>query len=239
MPPVLLSATGNKLPVSKQATAAIRLGLFQQALRSTDQVPIDSIRGLTPESPSELVLQATAIIQANLVDDPSELTSAHAALAGVGVTMALLDVIAKRAAMNREPVCAIEPIAKKSVKTALELATHDEHTDEMLTIALSTYKARDYRDKTPEELFSNLKFKPEFFLLTDGVVSVDYFRRKELFAHGCAVDFTPNKNEILLGCPFYSRIGRLYGTMLDVSLKLGFLEAAYDSIVLTTSSPEQ
>lgn len=211
-------------------SAERRRFLFNQQLRATDIVPLNEIAALRPSTPAELVLDTARIFGKHIAPDaPRRDHIAHAALAGASDIMAFLDVSTRLAAVSEEAEYEhIPPIAKKSAKTLLELASHSNELDRHLTVALGQYTTREIETLSHEELFSELRFDPKFFSLEDNVVSIDYNKRDRMRgAAGRGLDFTPRRNEILLGCPYTSRIGRLYSAMTVSAWEAGLLEQIY------------
>lgn len=228
--PQLYAATGRPLPPAVEDFAWRHLADFRGALISTNTVPIHEIAGIEATTRQQLILEATALIRNNLQNPPEKLSTHHAALAGVGVTMAYLDVIAHTAKSTGEPFEFVPRLAKKSAKTILELATHNEIADMQLTILLSGARKKEIESKSAEELFSDLHFRPDYFKSQDGVVSIDYPKLRKLRdPYGRKVDFCPNNRDVILGCPFFTKINDLYTAMTEAALKNDLLKQVYNS----------
>lgn len=225
----LRSATGKPLTKKVEIDARKKVHDFNAALLSTDDVPINEVAALEPTTKQELVLETTKIFQTHLHEAPKTISVEHAALAGSGVTVAFLEVITKLAAKSDNLTYNdIQPIARRSAKTLMEIASHGPEIDKKLTIALGSYSAKEIRDNTPEYLFSNLEFIPQLFTLEDDIVAIDYLNRNRLRANGHGLDYTPRNEEVLLGCPYYSRIGLFYSAVTKAAINGGILKAIYD-----------
>lgn len=225
----LQTATGKPLPDKVRNKAYKKLSDFNAALHSTDAVPIDEIAGLEVSSRQELVLETSKIFQDNVKNPPELITVEYAALAGSGVTVALLEVITTLVAQSQEKEYDdLEPIIGRSAKTLMELASHGSETDKQITMALGSYAGREIRKRDPEYLFSNLCFVPELFVLKNDTVSIDYTNKKKLKANGESIDYMPRNNEVLLGCPYYSRIGQFYSAMTRAAINAGLLRTVYE-----------
>jgi hypothetical protein len=226
----LETATGKPLPRKTEAEAYKRVLEFNAALRSTDNVPLEQIAALTVTTKHDLVLKTTKIFQDHIHDAPDGLSVEHAALAGSGVTIAFLEVVTKLVARAQDKTYEdVQPVAHRSAKTLMEIATHGPEIDKKLTIALGSYSAKEIRQNSSEYLFSNLEFTPRLFMLEDDTVSIDYLNRNSLRANGHGLDYTPRNDEILLGCPYYSRIGRFYSAVTKAAINGGILEAIYQN----------
>lgn len=223
----LLTSTGKPLRPSVLATARSRLGLFRQALQAADSAPLGSIEHIEADSKAMLVHEAYALIRDHMPPEPSELSLRHAALAGVGVTMAFLDVTTRVVAQEQLGREKLPPVLRKSVKTVLELATHSEEADKLLTIGLSAYSEREIAKHREEYLMEHLRFQPRFFTLNEGAVEVDYAQRKSMRPGGRKIDFMPRNDEVLLGCPFFSRINQLYKGLTVAALHNGIIDDIY------------
>ena len=224
----LKTATGKPLPRKIEAEAYERVLEFNAALRSTDNVPLEQIAALTVTTKQDLVRETTKIFQDHIHDAPDGVSVEHAALAGSGVTVAFLEVITKLVAQSQDKTYEdIQPVARRSAKTLMEIAAHGPEIDKKLTIALGSFSAKEIRQNSSEYLFSNLEFTPQLFMLENDTVSVNYLNRNSLRANGHGLDYTPRKNEELLGCPYYSRIGMFYSAITKAAVNGGILEAIY------------
>jgi hypothetical protein len=228
----LETATGKPLPKKIEAEAYKKVLDFNAALHSTDDVPVEQIAELTVTTKQDLVLEATRIFQEHIHDMPDSVSVAHAALAGSGVTVAFLEVITKLAAQSKDKSYEDVPlITRRSAKALMEIAAHGPEIDKKLTIALGSYSAKEIRINSPEYLFSNLEFTPRLFVLKNETVSIDYLNRNGLRANGHGLDYTPRNDEVLLGCPYYSRIGLFYSAITKAAFNGGILEAIYQNAV--------
>lgn len=143
--------------------------------------------------------------------------------------MAFLEVAAELAAANSIKEDNFPRLAKKSVKTPIELATHSEQMDKELTIALGKYSIKEINQKDTVELFTNLEFRSRFFKIDNGAVVVDYSQRKDFRANGRVLDFSHRRDALLLGCPYSSRIGQLYGAMTTAAINSQLISAVYST----------
>ena len=224
----LETATGKSLPKKVEAEAYQRVLDFNAALHSTDNVPLEQIAELTVTTKQDLVRETTKIFQDYIHDTPEGISVEHAALAGSGVTVAFLEVVTKLVAQSRDKTYEdVHPIVRRSAKTLMEVAAHGPEIDKKLTIALGSYSAKDIRQNSSEYLFSNLEFTSRLFILEDDTVSIDYLNRNGLRAHGHGLDYTPRNDEILLGCPYFSRIGMFYSAITKAAINGRILEAIY------------
>jgi len=224
----LRTATGKPLPHKIKANAHEQLYDFNAALRSTDDVPIDDIAALTVSTKQALVLETSKIFQTHIRNAPESISVKHAALAGSGVTVAFLEVITKLVAQSQNSIYDdVESVARRSAKTLMEIASHGPEIDKKLTIALGSYSAKEIRMNTSEYLFSNLEFTPRLFKFEDDTVSIDYQNRNGLRANGHGLDYTPRNDEILMGCPYYSRIGLFYSAITKAAINGGIIDSIY------------
>lgn len=235
----LQSFNGESLPQAVSERADRQLDEFHQEYLGLKDAPVELIAEYDYDSRGDLIIQAADLIaeyaKANIKDERRREKAIHASLTGCGDSVAFLELISRFEAREGAGEFSEETVreaAKRSFPTLLELASMSLDGNGAFMASACTWSLSEINSLSNEELYRGLEFDDSFFMKSDeGVVVIrsdSQTRRRIRTPSGRAFDTSPNRNDILLGCPYRSRIGRLYWAMFDAMMRNGFMEEAYE-----------
>lgn len=239
----LFGGTGKPLPKRLGTTALTRMMKFHEEYRATDEVPYDMIAALKVSSTAELVAETKKVFSLHAVHKVQDkMNMRHASLAGCGVTVAFLAMIARMQAQQSEGVpfngIAYADTAKKSVSTLLMIAATSREADGVVTENIMNWTIPEVTRMDDDTIYRELVLDETFFeFSSDGGVALksDMATMKRIRTRGGGnFDFSSNKNEILFGCPFRSRIPLLYQALNKAMLANGIAEEVYTRSLISS-----
>ena len=218
--------------------------LGNYALRSLDKfhaeydastyVPIDEIASLQVDSRQELIIRAQQLFSLHAVHRVEDReTMRHASLAGCGVTVAYIEMIARMQAQEENEFDSenFQRLAKKSLPTLMTIAATSRQADGILTENIMNWDRRQVASMSDVAIYTGLELDESYFeLQRDSGVRLrnDEFTRKRIRTRtGSGFDFSPNKNDILFGCPFRSRIPLFYTAVTEAMVANDLVQSFY------------
>lgn len=231
----LHGGTGKPLPSYKIGAAEDKLAKFREEFQAAKEVPIEEIAEMEVGSREELILEAAALFVDHAVPKVADKeTMRHASLAGCAVIMAFLELTARMHAEQGLDIGSDDEyrrVISKSRVTLLNLAGTSRDADGTFMTNACAWTRSEIERMGDEDINAGLHFDESYFELTDeDVVAIknDAGTRKRAGKQdGGSFDFSPQKQDILFGCPHRSGIGRLYGAMLEAAMKNNLLEGSH------------
>lgn len=232
----ILGGTGRPVCPHLGEAALKKLYKFGEEYDATSGMPLEDIGELEVSSKAELVLRSQRLFSLHAVHKVSNREDMrHASLAGCGVTVAFLDMIARMRAeidgSHEFDEILYEDSVKKSLSTLMAIAATSREADGALTRAIMNWTVGQTDRLGDKEVYTGLAFDSSFFSMHEnGAVEIksDKATRKRIrTVDNGHFDFSVSKDDILFGCPFRSRIPLFYDAMTRAMVKNGLAEESY------------
>lgn len=151
---------------------------------------------------------------------------AHAAIAGAGVMAAYAEVCPRVAAWANDSTPDFSQLMRQSLGGIMHWAALSSSADAGVTYGVSRPKPN--LAASHEDVYTGLRFDPQWFALIDGRVGLRAERVTELRdERGRPVDSAARGTDVYFGCPARQLLPAIYRSITNVALQNGLVEQSF------------
>lgn len=144
---------------------------------------------------------------------------AYAGMAGAGSIGAFIETIPKVVPSDDQEF--VRTVATDSIRTIMKWSTYSKAADSALTTIVMNPESRP--DMEPRELYTELTFNPDYFVLSENPQVVTPNIPKIDAQYGKQIDKHLRGWEIYYGCPYRIHLPQMYTAMTQTAIRSGLL----------------
>lgn len=236
----LVNSAGRPLEGRVAEVGYSKLARWRDLFSIIGEADIDSVSRMEVTSKPDLVTKVKDFFRERSAGYPLLSGSIdHAALAGAGVIAAYLEMIAQvqsKINPNEFDEETFYSSVRASRATILDMTGRSEKADAALTSTIMKWSPREvaalYKAGRGDEVYTHLSLNHAYFDIDEASGTVALKKLSEIghtikTFEGKCFDLSQNNKEVLLGCPFRSKIMGLYYAMADAMVNNGIARETY------------